>query len=112
MITSHLQSMWAIGQSLMSLSYNDLSCVCRVMLWCSLILLFRYISPETFVIRYKIKSIFRKKMNHETNVGDFGGTQTASKQVWRISGPSLQVKSLEHCCAWKDHSQPNYFQHN
>ena len=33
-------------------------------------------------------------MNHETNVGDCGGTQTASKQVWRISGPSLQVKSL------------------
>ena len=33
-------------------------------------------------------------MNHEINVGDCGGTQTASKQVWRISGPSLQVKSL------------------
>ena len=33
-------------------------------------------------------------MNHETDVGDCGGTQTASKQVWRISGPSLQVKSL------------------
>ena len=33
-------------------------------------------------------------MNHETNVGDCGGTQTASKQVWQISGPSLQVKSL------------------
>ena len=43
-----------------------------------LILLLRYISPETFVTRYKIK----KKKNHEsdeTNVGDCGRTQTASR---------------------------------
>jgi len=39
-----------------------------------------YISSETFVTRYKIESILRKKMNHETNFGDCGGTQTPCKQ--------------------------------
>src|SRR4029434_8168094 len=46
------------------------------------ILLLRYISPETFVTRYKIKSSLEKKKNHEsdeTNVGDCGRTQTASR---------------------------------
>ena len=33
-------------------------------------------------------------MNNETNVGDCGETQTASKQISQISGPTLQVKSL------------------
>src|SRR4029434_10935006 len=46
-----------------------------------LILLLRYISPETFVTRYKIKSSleFSIHENDETNVGDCGRTQTASR---------------------------------
>src|SRR4029434_7966912 len=52
----------------------------RYILQRKLILLLRYISPETFVTRYKIKSSLEK--NHEsdeTNVGDCGRTQTASR---------------------------------